>query len=79
MYKVIFAKYGLPKKILSDSGGNFISDKFRMFCNILNREKVFSSSYHHQCNGQVEACIKLVKFTIMKCFNTIGDPHLALL
>ena len=27
--KVIFAEYGLPKKIMSDSGGSFISDKFK--------------------------------------------------
>ena len=26
--KVSFAEYGLPKKIMSDPGGNFISDKF---------------------------------------------------
>ena len=26
--KFIFAGYGLPKKIMSDSGGNLISDKF---------------------------------------------------
>ena len=26
--KVIFAEYRLPKKIMSDSGGNFVSDKF---------------------------------------------------
>ena len=26
MCKVIFAEYRLPKKIISDSGGNFISD-----------------------------------------------------
>ena len=30
--KVIFSEYGLPKKIMSAAGGNFISDKFRQFC-----------------------------------------------
>ena len=29
--KVIFSEYGLPKKIMSDAGGNFISDKLRHF------------------------------------------------
>ena len=28
-YKVVFSEYGLPKKIMSDAGGNFISDKFQ--------------------------------------------------
>ena len=33
---------------------NFISDKFKIFCKTLNIEQAFSSSYHHQSNGQVE-------------------------
>ena len=53
--KVIFAEYGLPKKIMSDSGGNFISAKFKTFCKSLNIEQAFLSSYHHQSNRQIEA------------------------
>ena len=30
--KIMFLEYGLPKEIMSDSGGNFISDKFKAFC-----------------------------------------------
>ena len=26
--KIIFAKYGIPRKIMSDTGTNFISDRF---------------------------------------------------
>ena len=52
--KIIFAEYGIPKKIMSDSGGNFVSDKFKTFCKSLNIEQAFSSSYHHQSNGQVK-------------------------
>ena len=77
--KVIFAEYGLPKKIMSDSGGNFVSDKFKTFCKSLNIQQAFSSSYHHQSNGQEEACIKFVKCTLKKCFDSKGDPHIALL
>ena len=62
--KVIFSKYGLTKRIMSDAGGNFISDKFRQFCKCMNIEQVTSSSYHHQINSQVEVCIKLMKGTI---------------
>ena len=29
MCNIIFAEYGLPKKIMSDSGSSFISDKFK--------------------------------------------------
>ena len=75
MCKAIFAQYRLPKKIMSDSAGNFVSDKCKKFCKSLNIEQVFSSSYHHQSNGQVESCIKFVKWTLKKCFDTKGDPH----
>ena len=36
MCKVIFAEYGLPKKIMFDSGSNFFSDKFKTICKSLN-------------------------------------------
>ena len=77
--RIIFAEYGLPKKIMSDPGGNFISDKLKTFCKSLNIEQAFSSSYHYQSNRQVEVCITFVKCTLQKCFDSMGDPHIALL
>ena len=65
--KVIFSEYGLPKRIMSDAGVNFISDKFRKFCKCMNIEQVTSSSYCHQSNSHVEACIKFVKCTMKNC------------
>ena len=62
--KIIFAEFGLPKNIMSDSGVNLISDKFKTFCRNLNTEQTISLSYHHQSNGQGEACIKLIKQTL---------------
>ena len=60
--KIIFWNNGLPRKIMSDAGGNFISEKFEKFCKQLKIEHAVS--YHPQGNGQVEVCIKLVKHTI---------------
>ena len=37
--KVIFAEYGIPCKLMSDAGTNFVSDKFRKFCSSLNIEQ----------------------------------------
>ena len=62
--KIIFSEYGLPKKIMSDAGCNFISDKFKRFCKNLNTEQAVSSLYHHHINGQGEASIKFIKHTI---------------
>ena len=64
--KVIFAEYRISHKLMSDAGTNFISDKLRKFCSRLNMEQAVSSAYHHQSNGQVEACIKFIKCTHLK-------------
>ena len=34
--KIMFAEYGIPCKIISDAGTNFVSDKFKKFCSSLN-------------------------------------------
>ena len=49
------------------------------FCKSLNVEQALSSSYHHQSNGQVEACIKFVRCTLKKCFDSRSDLHIPLL
>ena len=49
---------------MSDTGGNFVLDKCKQFCKNLNIEQATSSSNHHQSIGQIEACIKFIKFTI---------------
>ena len=56
----------------------FISDKFKAFCKNINIKQAVLSSYHHQSNGQVEACIKFIKQTFTKCFDTESNPHIAL-
>ena len=61
--KVIFREYGIPCKLMSDAGTNFILDRFRKFCSSLNIEQAVSSAYHHQSNGQVKACFKFIKHT----------------
>ena len=62
--KIIFAEYGIPCRLMSDAGSNFISEQFKNFCNSLNIKQAVLSSYHHQSNRQVEDCIKLIKCTI---------------
>ena len=79
MTKVIFTDYGIPQKLMSDAGTNFVSEKFWQFCTTINVEQVVSLAYHHQSNGQVEACIKFIKCTFKKCANSGWDINMALL
>ena len=77
--KIIFAEYEIPPRLMSDTGTNFVSDKFRRFCNWLNIEQAVLSTYHYQSNGQVKACIKFIKTHTKKCANSGADIHMALL
>ena len=77
--KIIFAEYGIPHKIMSDAGTNFVSDRFQTFCRGINVEQATSSAYHHQSNGQVEAYITFIKQTFKKCDKSGRDINMALL
>ena len=62
--KSYLPEYGIPQRLMSDAGSNFVSEEFRSFCSSFNIEQVVSLLYHHQSNGQVEAYIKFIKCTI---------------
>ena len=72
LVKAIFAKYGIPDKLMLDVGTNFISVEFCQFCKLVNIEQVTSSAYHHQSNGQVEACIKFIQCTFKNALTQAG-------
>ena len=64
---------------MSYAGTNFVSDRFQKFCRAINVEQATSLAYHHQSNGQVEACIKFIKWTFKKCAESGRDINMALL
>ena len=46
--------YGLPKKILMDQGHNFRSQLVADLCKLMGTQKVQTSPFHPQTNGQCE-------------------------
>ena len=46
--------YGLPKKILSDQGRNFEDELIADLCRLMWTQKLRTSPYHPQTNGQCE-------------------------
>ena len=46
--------YGPPADLLSDNGSQFASRLFISICRILGVKNKFTTTYHPQCNGQVE-------------------------
>ena len=78
-HKIIFSEYGLLKKIMSDAGSIFVSDRCKQFYKNLNTEQATSSSYYHQSNGPIEVCIKFMKCTFKQCTDTKTVIHIALM
>ena len=50
----IMARHGAPRTLLSDRGSNFLSSLVKEVCYLMNTTKVFTTSYHPQCDGLVE-------------------------
>jgi Integrase zinc binding domain/Integrase core domain len=46
----VFARYGLPRYILSDNGPQFVSNLFSEFCRSLKIRQKFTANYHPQTN-----------------------------
>jgi hypothetical protein len=56
-----FASFGIPEKIFSDGGPEFISTEFNDWCKRLDIENILSSPYNPQSNGLAENSVKEMK------------------
>jgi transposase InsO family protein len=50
----LFLKFGIPNKVISDNGSNFVSKVTKDLMSFLNIEKLVTSPYHPQANGKIE-------------------------
>jgi hypothetical protein len=71
----VFARHGCPQLVVSD--GARVFDSCTEFETLLKRNGVshqFSSAYHQQANGQVEAYVRLFKPILrIKCHNNVDE------
>ena len=56
-----FARFGLPKVIVTDNGSNFTSYEFNEFLNNNNIISKYSAPGHPATNGQAERFLQIVK------------------
>ena len=54
LYKHFIALFGVPTKLLSDRGANFMSALVEELCATFGIQMCQTTTYHAQCNGQVE-------------------------
>jgi IS30 family transposase len=50
----VVLKFGIPQKILTDQGSNFMSEVFINVCKLLKIKKTKCMAYHPQTNGALE-------------------------
>ena len=62
-----FATYGIPKRIVSDGGPQFKSERFEAMCAKWNIYHSVSSPYNPRSNGKAEAAVKTIKNLMKKC------------
>ncbi|KAK3738937.1 hypothetical protein RRG08_006504 [Elysia crispata] len=77
--KAHFARYGVPKVLVSDSGPQYTSTSFSQFMKHWGITHVRSSPGHHQANGKAESAVKVVKNMMKRCLIDHEDQYEGLL
>jgi len=68
----VFPIFGFPKRILSDNGSQFVSDRFRQLCHRLGIRTVTTLPFHPQGNGTTERVHRLLKSRLRIQLKTHG-------
>ena len=71
LWEHFFRHYGFPQKILTDQGPGFESDLFKEILDLATIEKVRTTSYHPQTNGQCER----FNSTLMNMLGTLSPEQ----
>lgn len=74
----VFARWGLPKQIVSDNGPPFTSKEFADFLNSCGIAHLFTAPYHPASNGAAENAVRTVKKVIKKAVRLKLDINLFL-
>ncbi|CAK1582126.1 unnamed protein product [Parnassius mnemosyne] len=74
----MWARFGLPKQVVSDNGPSFFSNEFRQFLSSNGIEQIFSAPYHPASNGAAEIAVKMCKRNIKKAIKCRTDIHTSL-
>lgn len=74
----IWARFGIPRQLVSDNGPPFSSDEFNTFLKSNGVEHVFSAPYHPASNGLAENAVKICKRVIKKAEAQKLDIDMAL-
>ena len=77
--KRVFSEQGVPDRVISDNGGHFDSQAFRLFANAWGFEHITSSPHYPRSNGFIERQIQTIKRTMRKAASARVDMDMAML
>ena len=62
----IYAQHGLPEKVVSDNGPQFVSNVSAEFMHKNGIKHILTPPYHPQSNGSTERAVRIVKEALVK-------------
>ncbi|XP_017470803.1 PREDICTED: uncharacterized protein K02A2.6-like, partial [Rhagoletis zephyria] len=68
-----FSRHGVPGKVITDNGTNFMNSEFRKFTDKWEFNHQTSSPHHQQAHGKAEAAVKIAKHLLKKTLATNSD------
>jgi len=69
----IILEHGIPEKILTDQGTNFLSEIFKNTCKLLKINKIQMTAYHPESNGVLERSHRISRISkTLRGRRTIG-------
>jgi hypothetical protein len=77
--KQLFARYGIPEKLISDNGTQFVSEEFKKFSRDYGFNHETSSPRYPQSNGKTERAVGVRKSMMEKSLIANSDFYVALL
>lgn len=77
--KGIFARMGIPEKVISDNGPCYQSSEFQEYAKLYDFQHVTSSPHYPQSNGFAEVYVKICKQIFTKAKAGKTDPLLGIL
>jgi transposase InsO family protein len=69
----VWRYHGLPRKLVSDRGTQFVSSVFRGICSLLHINQGLSSAFHPESDGQTERLNMVMEETLRHYVNPTQD------